>query len=51
MVQLEIPARKAINILGYNSAEWVISFAGAIIANCVPVGIYTTYDSDTCLYI
>lgn len=30
------------NIIGYNSPEWVVAFSGAILANNVAVGVYKT---------
>jgi long-chain-fatty-acid--CoA ligase ACSBG len=38
-------------ILGYNSPEWVIAFYGSIFASYLPVGMYTTNNSETCEYI
>jgi long-chain-fatty-acid--CoA ligase ACSBG len=42
MTSFGISGRKCINITGFNSPEWVISFIGASIADCVPIGFYTT---------
>ena len=51
MVALGIPERRCINIIGFNSPEWVIGFVGATFADCVPVGIYTTSGSDSIKYL
>jgi len=51
MVALGIPKRQCINIIGFNSPEWVIAFVGATFADCVPVGIYTTSGLDSCKYL
>ncbi|CAG9330497.1 unnamed protein product [Blepharisma stoltei] len=51
LICLGIAQRQAINIIGFNSPEWIIAFSGAILANCVPVGVYTTSGSENCLYI
>jgi long-subunit acyl-CoA synthetase (AMP-forming) len=36
--------------MGHNAPEWVISFMGAIFANCVSSGVYITNLPDACLY-
>ena len=48
MVAIGIPKRRATNIIGFNSPEWVIAFVGATFADCVPVGVYTTSGVDAC---
>lgn len=42
---------KSVNILGFNSPEWLISFYGSIFAFDFPVGIYTTNSAESCHYI
>lgn len=51
LIALNFEAHKAINIIGFNSKEWLIANNGAIIAGGVAVGIYTTNLSDACKYI
>jgi long-chain-fatty-acid--CoA ligase ACSBG len=51
VTSLEIGSRKCVNILGFNSPEWAISYVGAVIADCVPVGVYTTSTPDAVQYI
>ena len=41
----------AINIIGFNSPEWLIANCGAIAAGGVAVGIYTTNNAEACKYI
>lgn len=41
----------AINIIGFNSPEWLIANCGAIAAGGVAVGIYTTNNVEACKYI
>ena len=48
--RLGVDPRKAINICGFNSAEWAISFFGGIMHNNVVSGVYTTNGADACLY-
>ncbi|XP_038194547.1 long-chain-fatty-acid--CoA ligase ACSBG2 [Arvicola amphibius] len=40
-----------VGILGYNSAEWVISALGAILAGGLCVGIYVTNSAEACQYV
>jgi long-chain-fatty-acid--CoA ligase ACSBG len=42
---------KTVNILATNAPEWVFSFLGGIYACAVPVGVYTTNNTETCMYI
>jgi long-subunit acyl-CoA synthetase (AMP-forming) len=51
LASLGIGSRKCINICGFNTPEWVISYIGAATADCVPVGVYTTSTSDAVQYI
>lgn len=41
----------AINIIGFNAPEWMIAFYGSLFARCLPIGIYTTNNKQTCEYI
>ncbi|CAG9314493.1 unnamed protein product [Blepharisma stoltei] len=50
LISLGITQRKAINIIGFNSPEWLISFCGSLLANCIPVGVYTTSGTESCFY-
>lgn len=36
--------------MGFNAPEWAFAFYGAMIANCVPTGIYTTNNTEACEY-
>lgn len=40
-----------INIIGFNSREWLVANFGAIAAGGVAAGIYSTNGSDACKYI
>lgn len=51
LIALKITQLKCINIIGFNAPEWSISFYGAIMANILPVGIYTTNTPEACYYI
>lgn len=48
MISLGINKRAAINIIGFNAPEWIISFVGSAMANYMPVGIYTTNNPEAC---
>jgi long-chain-fatty-acid--CoA ligase ACSBG len=41
---------KAVNIMGFNSPEWAISFIGSIFHNNIASGVYTTNGPEACLY-
>lgn len=46
-----ISKRSAVNIIGFNSPEWFWSFYGAIMADCISVGVYTTNGPSACQYV
>lgn len=46
-----VTERSSVNILGFNSPEWVFAFLGAIFANCVAAGVYTTNNPEACQYV
>lgn len=43
--------RSSVNIIGFNSPEWFIAFFGAICANYIAAGVYTTNAADACQYV
>lgn len=45
-----VDERKAVNIMGFNSPEWAISFFGAVLHNNCVSGVYTTNGADACKY-
>ena len=51
LIAVGVSERVCTNILGANSPEWVFSFAGSILANCIPVGVYITSNTEACLYV
>ena len=51
LINLGIPSYKCVNILAFNSPEWFAAFLGGIYACVIPVGIYLTNNSQTCMYI
>lgn len=48
--KLQITERSAIAIMGFNSPEWVFSFMGGLLYNCVATGIYATNAPEACHY-
>jgi long-chain-fatty-acid--CoA ligase ACSBG len=50
-IKLGLESRGGITILGFNSPEWFISHVGAIFANGITAGIYSTNNADACKYI
>lgn len=51
LIAMNIPSFKTVNILGSNAPEWLFSFIGGIYACIIPVGIYITNNTETCMYI
>lgn len=50
LTKLGVNERKAVNIMGFNSPEWAISFFGAVLHNNVGTGVYITNGPQACLY-
>lgn len=50
MHYIGIEERKAVNIMGWNSPEWAISFFGSVFHNNVCSGVYITNGPDACQY-
>jgi long-chain-fatty-acid--CoA ligase ACSBG len=46
-----ISKRSACNIIGFNSPEWFLAFHGAIMADMISVGVYTTNGPEACQYV
>ena len=51
LIALGISKRSSVNIIGFNSVEWLFTFYGAIIADCISVGVYTTNSPSACQYV
>eukprot|EP00004_Rigifila_ramosa_P017001 TRINITY_DN408_c0_g1_i1.p1 TRINITY_DN408_c0_g1~~TRINITY_DN408_c0_g1_i1.p1 ORF type:complete len:702 (+),score=155.52 TRINITY_DN408_c0_g1_i1:181-2106(+) len=51
LVALGLQPGESVNIIGFNSPEWVIMNIGAIAAGGKAAGIYTTNAADACQYI
>lgn len=51
LIHLQISSFKTVNIIGFNSPEWLIANNGAILASCIAAGIYTTNMAEACHYI
>lgn len=47
---LGVDERKSVNIMGFNSPEWAISYYGSMMHNNVVSGVYTTNGAEACLY-
>lgn len=50
LASLNVTARSACCIMGFNAPEWAIAFMGAIAYESVSSGIYSTNEPDACLY-
>lgn len=51
LIAMKCTRRKCVNIIGFNAPEWVIAFFGAMFADLVSCGVYTTNAPDACLYV
>jgi long-chain-fatty-acid--CoA ligase ACSBG len=51
LIHLKVASFKTVNIVGFNSPEWLIANNGAILASCIAAGIYTTNSPEACQYI
>ncbi len=51
LMSLGVEERRCVNIIGFNSPEWVIAFIGSVLANNVPSGVYPTNSPQACLDI
>lgn len=50
LMQLGIPQRRSVNIMGFNSPEWAIACFGSIFHNNVVSGVYITNGVQACKY-
>lgn len=51
LIHLDVQPFHIVNILGFNSPEWILSLVGSILAGCIGAGIYTTNLPEACHYI
>lgn len=51
LIFLNVSKYKIINIIGFNSPEWLIANIGGMFAGCIASGVYTTNTSDACQYV
>jgi long-chain-fatty-acid--CoA ligase ACSBG len=51
LMHLGVQPFEVVNILGFNSPEWLLANTGAILASCIAAGIYTTNTAEACAYI
>lgn len=51
LIAHRFPEHTSINIIGFNSPEWAITFYGSLFGRCLPTGIYTTNSDEVCEYI
>lgn len=50
-ISIGVEPYQTVNILGFNAPEWYFAFIGGMYAAVVPVGVYITNNSETCVYI
>ena len=51
LLHYEMTEYSVLNIIGFNAPEWFFAFYGSLMARCIPVGIYTTNNKETCDFI
>eukprot|EP01041_Mallomonas_annulata_P003978 gene3978-7922_t len=51
VIHLGVEDFKVVNILGFNSPEWLIANCGSMFASCIAAGIYSTNSAEACHYI
>lgn len=51
LLELGLEERATVNILGFNSPEWILAYTGTLFANCVPIGVYMTNGPEACFHI
>lgn len=51
LIHLDVQPHHIINVLGFNSPEWILSVTGSMLAGCISAGIYTTNMPEACMYI
>ncbi|ETV75917.1 hypothetical protein H257_09878 [Aphanomyces astaci] len=51
LIALGLAPFHVINIIGFNSIEWVTACIGAILGGCIPAGVYTTSNPEACHFI
>jgi len=51
LIHLGVQPFKIVNVLGFNSPEWVIALIGSLFVGCIGAGIYTTNSPEACQYI
>jgi long-chain-fatty-acid--CoA ligase ACSBG len=51
LLHLGLEKWAVVNILGFNSPEWLIANCGSQFAACIAAGIYATNTAEACLYI
>jgi len=51
LIHLGADKFKIVNILGFNSPEWLIANCGAMFAGCIAAGIYASNTAEACHYI
>ena len=51
LLQVGFQPFQSVNIIGFNSAEWMFADIGCILAQGIAAGIYTTNGPEACLYV
>jgi long-chain-fatty-acid--CoA ligase ACSBG len=51
LIKHDVALYRIVNVIGFNSPEWLMANMGAILAGCIAAGIYTTNTPPACEYI
>lgn len=51
LYNLKVDKGSSVNIIGFNTPEWLIANNGAIARGAYATGVYTTNETETCKYI
>jgi long-chain-fatty-acid--CoA ligase ACSBG len=51
LIQLEVQPYESVNMIGYNSIEYVVANMGGILAQTIAAGVYTTNNAEACHYV
>lgn len=51
LLYLKVSEFGVVNIIGFNSPEWLIANCGSMVCGCISAGVYTSNTPDACYYV
>lgn len=51
LIQVGVQPHEAVNVLGENCPEWLLTYMGTVLAGAVIAGIYGTSNAEACQHI